>query len=174
MAAMNDAAADPASLKLKPEDTELDASALHHLAGFAAALASARLKKCFKQAIEPLGLKVVEFSILVLVANNASVNQKQLGQAVDLSPPHLAVTLDRMVERGWVLRQRCTADRRAQLIRITAAGHTLAQQAHQLSLSMEAPALAMLSAAETALLIELLHRVAQGQTRTRQGRTELR
>ena len=39
---------------------------------------------------------------------NREVNQKQLGQALDISPPNMAVTLDRMVERGWVERVRST------------------------------------------------------------------
>jgi len=143
--------------------SELDASRLSHLVGYAASRASITMRKVFAKHMEPLDLKIVEFSILMLVAQNPQVNQKQLGQALDISAPNMAVTLDRMVERGWVERVRSTADRRAQHIHLTAAGTQLVQRAEKIASTMEAPALAMLSAAERALLIELLHKVASGK-----------
>jgi len=99
----------------------------------------------------------------MLVAQNPQVNQKQLGEALDISAPNMAVTLDRMVECGWVERVRSTKDRRAQHIHLTTQGAQLVQRAEKIAATMEAPALAMLSAAERALLIELLHKVASGR-----------
>lgn len=140
----------------------LDQSRLHHLVGYAASRASIELKKQFARHLGPLDLKAVEFSILVLVVSNGDVNQKQLGDALDVSAPNMAVTLDRMVERGWVERVRSTLDRRAMLIRLTDRGRTLVQQAEAIARTMENPALGMLSTAERALLIELLLKVAAG------------
>jgi DNA-binding MarR family transcriptional regulator len=142
---------------------ELDASRLEHLVGYAASRAAITMRKVFARHMEPLDLKVVEFSILMLVAQNPQVNQKQLGQALDISAPNMAVTLDRMVERGWVERVRSTHDRRAQHIHLTPAGVQLVQRAERIAATMEAPALAVLSVAERALLIELLHKVAAGR-----------
>ena len=110
----------------------------------------------------PLDLKVVEFSCLMLVAQNPQVNQKQLGAALDVSAPNMAVTLDRTVERV-----RSTADRRAQHIHLPPRGAQLVQRAEKIAATMEAPALAMLSAAERALLIELLYKVASGPSAKR-------
>lgn len=141
----------------------LDQSGLTHLAGYAATRASVVLKKHFHKHLGPLKLKAVEFSVMVLVDTNPEVNQKQLGQALDVSAPNLAVTLDRMVERGWVRRERSERDRRAQLIRLTPEGQALVRRARKLSQTMEAEALKVLSPAEQALLIELLHRVALGR-----------
>lgn len=143
--------------------SELDASRLAHLVGYAASRASITMRKVFTKHMEPLDLKIVEFSILMLVAQNPQVNQKQLGQALDISAPNMAVTLDRMVERGWVERVRSTKDRRAQHIHLTAAGEQLVQRAEKIAATMEAPSLTMLSPAERALLIELLHKVASGK-----------
>jgi DNA-binding MarR family transcriptional regulator len=142
---------------------ELDASRIDYLVGYAASRAAITLRKVFAQHMEPLGLKIVEFSILMLVVQNPQVNQKQLGQALDISAPNMAVTLDRMVECGWVERVRGTKDRRAQHIHLTRQGAQLVQRAEKIAATMEAPALAMLSAAERALLIELLHKVASGR-----------
>ena len=105
--------------------SELDASRLTHLVGYAASRARLRMRKVFAQHMAPLDLKVIEFSILMLVVQNPRVNQKQLGHALDVSPPNMAVTLDRMVERGWVERVRSTADRRAQNIHLTHEGRVL-------------------------------------------------
>jgi DNA-binding MarR family transcriptional regulator len=143
----------------------LDPSRLRHLVGYAATRASVVLKKSFTKHLGPLRLKAVEFSILVLVASNARVNQKQLGLALDVSAPNMAITLDRMVERGWVERVRSTQDRRAQLIHLTPAGRLLVQKAEKIAATMEHEATQVLSEAERALLIELLEKVA----RTRQA-----
>jgi DNA-binding MarR family transcriptional regulator len=142
----------------------LDQSRLTHLVGYAASRASIELKKSFARHLGPLGLKAVEFSILVLVATNPEVNQKQIGQALDVSAPNMAITLDRMVERGWVERVRSTRDRRAMLIHLTAGGRELVQRAEKIAATMEHSALRMLSSAEQALLIELLLKVAWSRT----------
>lgn len=146
-------------------DDVLDQSGLLHLVGYAASRASIELKKSFSRHLGPLKLKAVEFSVLVLVDTNAEVNQKQLGLALDVSPPNLAVTLDRMVEQGWIRRERSERDRRAQLIRLTPAGQALVTRARKIAQTMENDALKVLSPAEKALLIELLQRVAQQRPR---------
>ena len=140
---------------------ELDDSALAHLVGYAASRAALELRKVFARHMEPFDLRIADFTILMLVATNGDVNQKQLGDALDISPPNMAVTLDRMVERGWVERVRSTHDRRAQHVVLTAKGRALADRARRISTTMEEPALAMLSAAERALLIELLRKIAR-------------
>lgn len=141
----------------------LDQSRLTHLVGYAASRASIAMRRVFARNLGPLDLKVVEFSILMLVAANPHVNQKQLGEALDVSAPNLAVTLDRLVERGWVERVRSTKDRRAMEIHLTAKGTELVERAEKIAATMENPALRALSAAERALLIELLMKVATGK-----------
>jgi DNA-binding MarR family transcriptional regulator len=146
-------------------DGALDQSGLMHLVGYASTRAAIELKKSFQRHMGPLKLKAVEFSILVLVDTNAEVNQKQLGLALEVSAPNLAVTLDRMVEQGWVRRERSERDRRAQLIRLTPAGQALARRARKIAETMEHEALKVLSPAEQALLVELLQRLARKRAR---------
>jgi DNA-binding MarR family transcriptional regulator len=141
----------------------LDQSRLTHLVGYAATRASITMRRVFVRHLGPLDLKIVEFSILMLVAANPRINQKRLGAALDISAPNMAVTLDRMVERGWVERVRSTQDRRAQQIHLTATGAELVQRAEKIASTMENAALRVLSPAERALLIELLMKVAGGK-----------
>jgi len=148
-----------AAAERKARRRELDDAALAHLVGYAASRAALELRKVFARHMEPFDLRIAEFTILMLVATNGDVNQKQLGDALDISPPNMAVTLDRMVDRGWVERVRSTHDRRAQHVVLTARGRALAERTRRVSMTMEEPALAMLSAAERALLIELLRKI---------------
>ena len=148
------------SASAEPSAGELDASRLTHLVGYAASRAAIEMRKVFARHMKPLDLKVVDFSILMLVAAIPEVNQKRIGQALDISAPNVAVTLDRLVERGWVQRVRSDKDRRAQHIHLTPKGRDLVQRAEKISLTMEDAALRVLSSAERALLIELLLKVA--------------
>jgi DNA-binding MarR family transcriptional regulator len=138
----------------------LDQSHLTHLVGYAASRAAQRMRRVCLQHFDALGLRVVEFSILVLVDSNADVNQRQLGEALDLSAPNLAALLDRMVERGWIERVRSDQDRRAMHIHLTPSGRHLVREAQRIAATMEQGALQSLSGAERALLIELLLKVA--------------
>ncbi len=153
----------PARNAAEPDGETLDISRLTHLVGYAASRASIRLRHVFARHFGPLDLKVVEFSILMLVAANPEVKQRQLGEALDMSAPNLAVTLDRLVGHGWVERVRSTKDRRAVHIQLTAAGIKLAARAEKIAATMESASLAMLSTAERALLIELLMKVSSGK-----------
>jgi DNA-binding MarR family transcriptional regulator len=154
----------------EPDDVSTDAaveaidhSRLTHLVGYAASRASIELRKAFTRHLGPLGLKVIDYSILVLVAANPGINQKQLGAALDVSAPNMASTLDRLVESGWVERVRSTQDRRSMRIHLTPAGTGLVARAEAIAATMEQGALRMLSPAERALLIELLLKVAWGR-----------
>ena len=158
---------DPSPAEARPHTATLDQSRLTHLVGYAASRAAIELKKVFAKQLGPLQLKASEFSLLVLVASNPKVNQKQLGQALDISPPNMAVTIDKLVERGWVERVRSTKDRRAMHIHLTPSGKQLCERAEKIAATMENPALRMLSAAERAMLIELLLKVAGGGARKR-------
>jgi DNA-binding MarR family transcriptional regulator len=151
----------------------LDHSRLTTLVGYAASRAAIELRKDFARHLGPLGLKVVDYSILMLVASNSEVNQKQLGEALDISAPNMAITLDRLVESGWVERVRSTQDRRAMLIHLTAAGRALVKRAEPIAATMEEATLAGLSPAERALLVELLLKVGLKQAaRRRSARAE--
>jgi DNA-binding MarR family transcriptional regulator len=143
----------------------LDQSRLAHLVGYAATRASVQLKKEFARHMVSLNLKAVEFSILMLIASNDEVNQKQLGRALDVSAPNLAVILDKLAERGIVERIRSQQDRREQFIHLTVAGREMAAQAELIARDMEREAVAALSEGERLMLIELLHKVAKGTRR---------
>lgn len=140
----------------------VDQSSLQHLLGYHMALADIPAKAAFYKYIgQPLKLRHVEFTILMLVKCNPAVTQKQLAQTLGVSAPSITILLDRLVDKGWIERVRSDADRRVQHIHLTTQGAQLAQQSHELSLSCEREMLRHLTDGERIMLLELLDKVAR-------------
>ena len=109
----------------------------------------------------PLGLRKVEYSLLMLLLANGPLSPKRLGQALALSAPNLTLLLDRLQDRGLILRERSQTDRRSQNIVLTESGRQLADDGAASAEPMEAELNDRLSHAERLMLIELLRKVAR-------------
>ncbi len=135
---------------------------LHDIVGYQLAQAAIAGHQVFmRQVGEPFELRPVEFTILALIEKNPGVSAKQLAQALAVTPPNITMWMDKLEGRGLVERERSTTDRRAQHIRTTPAGSTLARKSVELLVGGETESFAVLSRAERALLLELLHKVAR-------------
>jgi DNA-binding MarR family transcriptional regulator len=144
---------------------ELDEGALHSVLGYHISQASVTTLGLFARHVgEPLDLRPVEFSLLLLLLANEQVTPKQLAQALALSAPNLTILLDRLQERGVIERVRSEADRRSQNVLLTSAGTELTQRCMALCTTMEQDLDGCLTPGEHLLLIELLQKV------TRHGR----
>ena len=144
-----------------PKKPPLQEGALASVIGFHLARARVTTQALFVRHIgEPMSLRPVEYSLLMLLSANASLTPKQLGAALALSGPLLTLLLDRMQERGLIERVRNAADRRSQLVQLTPAGSTFVAALAERTPVMEADLHGSLSAAERAMLIELLDKVA--------------
>jgi DNA-binding MarR family transcriptional regulator len=108
----------------------------------------------------PLGLRKVEYSLLLLLLANGPLSPKRLGQALALSAPHLTLLLDKLQGRQLLRRERSLTDRRSQNIVLTDDGLALAQTCEAVAAPMEAELADRLSHAERLMLIELLRKVA--------------
>lgn len=140
----------------------LDTSGLQHVLGYALTLADLGARRAFQQHIgTPHALRPPEFTMLMLLLHNADVTPSQLAETLRASPPNVTVLVDRLVERGLVQRTRSATDGRATPLRLTAKGEALAQRTYRVSLEMEQGFLQPLSAAERAMLAELLHKLAR-------------
>jgi len=158
----NDNPAPAPEAKVARVHDRLDESTILHLLGYRLAQASVRMRTVFNQHVgEPLNLRTVEFSLLMLLLANDEVTPSQISRTLAMSAPNLTQLLDRLAERGLVARERSPHDRRAQHIHLTRTGRVLAKKAHEVSLGMEQETLRHLSDAERAMLLELLQRVAR-------------
>ena len=143
--------------------TTLDQSAMQHLMGYRLTLAELASRRVFQRHVgTPFKLRPVEFTILVLLLDNGVATPKQLAQTLGVSPPNVTVLIDRLVERGVLQRQRSDTDGRAMTSSspTRAANWRAAQDVCRRC--MEAGLLAPLSAAERAMLGELLLKLARG------------
>ena len=137
-------------------------AALASVLGYQLAQAAVAANAVFvRQVGEALGLRPVEYTILALVHENPGLSSARLAQMLSVSAPNITVWIDRLVARGWVLREPSATDRRERLLRATADGARLATQATERLIDGERKAFSHLSAAERAILIELLHRLAR-------------
>ena len=145
------AGADAGSLSLGP---------LAGILGFHLARASAVTGALFERHVgEPLGLRKAEFSLLMLLLANRALPPKQLARALAVTAPALTQLLDRLQQRGLLRRQPNPRDGRSQHVVLSEAGRQLAAQAAASAAPMEADLRERLSAAEQAMLVELLDKL---------------
>ncbi len=141
--------------------SRLAESALHDVVGYRLAQASIVTTRVFGAAVGSVcELRPVEYTVLALVQANPDVTARQLARELAVAPPNITVWLDRLEARGLVARSRGEADARMQHIRATTAGAKLARLATQRLVDGENDALAVLSPAERAMLVELLDKLA--------------
>jgi len=142
-------------------DGALDLGPLRDVFGFHITLANIAAVAVFERHVgQPFGLRKAEFSLLMLLLANGATPAKQLARTLRLSAPNLTMLIDRMQAKRWLRRERNPADRRSQLILLSAEGQTLAHRAQAAAKTMEHGLLRRLSRAERAMLIELLAKVA--------------
>lgn len=115
----------------------------------------------FRHVGEPLRLRPVEFSALLLLQTGREISHKRLAQTLALSAPALTLLLDRLQGRGLIERVRSQTDRRSQHVVLTEAGRALAERADGIGRVMENELLDTLTPAEHAMLLELLRKVAR-------------
>jgi DNA-binding MarR family transcriptional regulator len=140
---------------------QLSHGALDGVLGYHVVRAQLTTRQIFFTAVgEPLALRPVEYSLLMLLHANPPLTPKQLAQALALSSPNLTILLDKMQQRGAIERVRSPTDKRSQHILLSDAGRQLTAQALALTPAMDEALQTVLSAAERAMLMELLKKVA--------------
>lgn len=149
--------------QLKPaNDPALDQSRLLGLLGYKLRRAYLQILWLWADRMARLKLRPAEFSVLVLIASNPSVNQKRLGRALAIEPPNMATMLDRLEARDLLKRQRNPEDKRSQLLVLTPAGQRLCSKAEKAASDLELEASAKLSVAERDELARLLQKMFLG------------
>jgi DNA-binding MarR family transcriptional regulator len=144
--------------------SRLTEGCVHPIVGYQLAQAAVATTQVFMQQVgRPLKLRPVEFTILALVRDNPDATARQIARALAITPPNVALWLEKLESRGLVTRTRSQRDARMQHIRATPAGAALALKAAARLVDGERAALSTLSAVEQAMLVELLHKIALGR-----------
>lgn len=156
---------DPAAPTDRTPQAALSEGPAHELVGYQLAQAQIVTDRVFDEQMAEIGLRRLAFTVLALVQANPDVTARQLARALGVTPPNITVCLDQLQARALVARSRSELDGRLQHLRLTRAGTQLLRQAAQQLREGERTALAVLSDAERALLVELLHKVARARGR---------
>jgi DNA-binding MarR family transcriptional regulator len=140
-------------------DGALKEGALARITGYHVAQAAVATSALFARDVgRPLKLRKVEFSLLMLLLANGAQVPKRLAQELALSAPALTQLLDALQARGLLRRQPNPADGRSQLIVLTDTGTDLARRSAEAAEHSERSLNKKLTAAEHAMLIELLRK----------------
>lgn len=148
VAAVQDAAEQP-----------LKQDVLLSLVGYNCRRAYLDIMPLFAERMAQYDLRTVDFSVLSLLNANPNITQKRLAQAINVSPPNMAILLDRLEERGLLVRQRNPLDKRSQTLVLKPDGVRLCARAEKTASQLELEATSALSADERAQLLALLQKI---------------
>jgi DNA-binding MarR family transcriptional regulator len=113
-----DATADPPT----QWDGQLRLGALSNAIGFHLRLAQEASFQGFARHVDKIDLRPGRFAILALIDENPGLSQTALGRASGRDKSSLTPTLNDLVRRGLILRQRLPQDQRSYALSLTEAG----------------------------------------------------
>ena len=119
-----------------------------------------RLRNVIDAHLEPLGLSSGQWRPLLLL-NDAPgpMTQVQIARALGLESPTVVRLIDRLTEKGWILRRNCPGDRRAYHVELTDAARRLCADIEKILMRLRAAVLADLSKAELEQAVTFMERI---------------
>ena len=137
----------------------VDTRFLETLLGYNARRATLVIVEHFMRRMAPYDLRIVDFSVLSLIAHNPGVTSRQLCSTLGVLPPNLVAIIDLLEKRELIERQPHPSDRRANGLHLSPDGEVLLRQAEETATVLEDEAAARLSAAERKTLMRLLQKI---------------
>lgn len=133
--------------------------ALAPLVGYHLRRASSAFSADFCAAMEGTGLRQVPLAVLAVVEANPGINQGAAGRMLGIKRANMVALINDLVDKQLVERVVDPSDRRAFALTVTAAGASMLADAVARIEAHERRMLVDLSAAERALLLDLLGRI---------------
>lgn len=125
--------------------------------GFLIRRAHQRASGIFSEYFKDLRLSPVQFAALTKIADEEPVSQNQLGRLIYMDPATTMTMINRLCERGLVVRQPDPDDRRRVLLSVQRDGREMLAQAQlHLGPAVTADTLAPLAPEERQLFLRLL------------------
>ncbi len=118
-----------------------------------------RAKRMFTQRLEPLALKANHVQVLVYLSGHPGASQRNLVEALRVTPSTIVELIDELEARTLVRRVRNPLNRRASVVSLTADGRAILARALALSHAVEQDLLAPLPARDRHRLVGYLHAI---------------
>lgn len=131
------------------------------LPSWLAARTAAEADRLVRERLEAGDLRKHHFTVLVALDENGPASQAQLGRRLGLDRSDLHAVVDRLHRDGLVSRERDAADRRRNVVALTAAGRRVLRRLERDVDAAQEELLAPLSGDERAHLVALLTRVVK-------------
>jgi MarR family transcriptional regulator, organic hydroperoxide resistance regulator len=142
---------------------EARVTALGDDVGFLLSRASGLVVRATNEALAGDGLRVRQYSVLVLACEAAEgISQRDLAEVLGLDPSQVVLLVDELAAAGLVERRPSPVDRRTKLVAATAAGRTIQRRAARHAAEGVGRQLAGLTDDEQDTLRGLLARVVAG------------
>ncbi|MCL6472550.1 MAG: MarR family transcriptional regulator [Firmicutes bacterium] len=109
-----------------------------------------------------LGISRAEHHALRILSVNEGCDISTFAAAVGVSQPTATVTIDRLVEAGYVTRTPCTADRRVTRLHLTDKGRDIVDRSREAHRMIMAPYVERLTRKEQVELIRILKKMNEG------------
>ncbi len=118
-----------AQSRSQPEIAEVSDAPLRQFMGYHIKRAFNVIQADLNDVLKTFELRMVSFSVLVLIVENPGIRQSQLSSALAIERPNLVVIIDALEKRELIVRDRLLTDRRAYLLQATMAGDQLCEKA---------------------------------------------
>lgn len=149
----------PRSLDPVDATANLDLGALSELLGFHLRMAQVAMHRDFTATLSHLDLTQRQWAVMQLIAANPGVSQADLATALDTDRATMMATIDRLDERGFLLRERSKADRRRSELSLTLRGRAMLNDAQRSIDKHENRFHSLFSGPELETLLEALNRI---------------
>ena len=141
---------------------DIDMGLLPDLIGFNLRCAQLALFQHFSTTVGKDGISAPQFGTLLLIEANPDISQSAIAEALRFDRSTLVQIIDRLENRGLVVRNVSPTDRRSHALRLTQKGAADLIGLKQIALAHEADVAKALDDDERAQLIKLLAKVHSG------------
>jgi len=142
-------------------DESIDLGDLPDLIGFNLRCAQVVVFQDFKRVVGGAEISPPQFGAMVLIEANPGISQSAIAAALRFDRSTLVQIIDRLEERGLVVRAVSARDRRSHALRLTEAGHRQLAELKRLVDAHESQITKRLDATEKQTLVALLRRIYQ-------------
>ncbi len=144
---------------LNPSIDKVDTAYLETLVGYNARRTALAVIEVFLQRMSAHEMRPVDFSVASLIARNPGITSRQLCSTLGILPPNLVAIVNRLENRGLIVRRPHPNDGRAMGLHPTPEGQKTMREAEKTASRLEEEVTAALTAAERKTLMCLLQKV---------------
>lgn len=128
----------------------------------ATAIINTTIRHQLDAALRPLGLSEVNYYYLLVVAEQPGINQADLTARIVRDQSTVTRQVDRLVKQGWLTKRQAPTDARQSALFLTPQAQAILPQLWAINQTVNETALATLTPAEQATLLNLLGKTFDG------------